>query len=53
MKPNYEPVWCLSFWEPVVSLSEWWHDGMPWRRLWYNYIVLPHGALAQYLVSKE
>lgn len=44
----HEPVWCLSFWEPIVSLSEWWHDRYPWRRLWLSYCVLPHGALSAY-----
>ena len=35
------PIWCMSMEEPIVSLSEYWHDEGPWRRLWSSYIVLP------------
>lgn len=52
MMHENEPIWCCSFWEPIVSLSEWWHDHYPWRRLWSSYIVLPYGAWGAFLSKR-
>lgn len=37
-------VWCLSPWEPICSLSEYYLEEVPWRRLWSSYVVMPAGA---------